>query len=113
MADEKIEIEIVLDDGQIKKGFANVKRKANETAKETEGSFKRAFGGIGRELKTLAVGFASLATIRKITSDFIEFERALAGVQKTTDISGANLGKLGIRLQQISTLLDRDWETNS
>lgn len=103
MADEKIEIEIVLDDGQIKKGFANVKRKARDTARDTEGSFKKAFSGIGRQIGAIAVGFASLRSIQKVTGDFIAFERALAGVAKTTNIGGRDLDKLGVRLQNIST----------
>lgn len=39
MADNKIEIEIVLDDGTIKKGFATISNEAKKTAKNVQGEF--------------------------------------------------------------------------
>ena len=44
MADQKIELEIVLDDGSIKKAFGTIRKEAQETEKATEELFKDFFG---------------------------------------------------------------------
>jgi hypothetical protein len=44
LADQKIELEIVLDDGSVKRAFANVKREANETGGVFSNAFK--IGGV-------------------------------------------------------------------
>jgi len=103
MADEKLEIEIVLDNGQIVKGLATVKRSAKKAANEIDSSFKSAFTNIRKELITFAAGFASLRIAQTITQDFIKFERALVGVGKTTNIAEKDLGLIGTRLQELST----------
>lgn len=44
MADERLEIEITLDDGSIKKGFANIKKSAEDAGEESGAKFRTGFG---------------------------------------------------------------------
>lgn len=60
MADEKIEIEIVLDDGSIKKGFTTIEKQSKKTGDKIEKEFKSSFGGLTTTI--LGIG-ATLATV--------------------------------------------------
>jgi len=107
MADERVIIEIELDDGSVKRSFAKVRKEAKKTGKVVEksisGGFSKTIATLTRRLGALALGFASLQGIRKVARDFIDFERALAGVAKTTDITGSDLKELGKDFQRISS----------
>jgi len=100
---EKIEIEIVLDDGKIIKGLAKVKKAAKKAADDTESSFTNAFSALKGPLLSFAASFSALSVIKSATKDFIQFERALAGVAKTTNITGKELDALGKDFQRLST----------
>lgn len=102
MADERIEIEIVLDDGSIKRGFAKIKKQAKSTAKETEKAFKNSFASLESAAFKLGAAFAVALSIKKVTDEFVKFERALIGVAKTTNILGIELELLGRDIQDIS-----------
>ncbi|MBC96411.1 MAG: hypothetical protein CME63_01570 [Halobacteriovoraceae bacterium] len=59
MANPELELEIILDDGSVKKAFANVERSAKSTSEKTKKSFTSSFSGINTAI--LGIG-ASLLT---------------------------------------------------
>ena len=109
MANEKLEIEIVLDDGSIKKGFATIKREAKKTSEESTTEFKKFTDGVGKNIKSLAVKFAAAFGAREVAKsiadsvrEFGNFEQALVSVQKTTDLSNREISLLGNDIQNLS-----------
>jgi len=64
MADDRIEVEIVLDDGSIQKGFAKVRKEAKDTAKKSGASFKALLGPAAALGATLAAAFAGRKIIQ-------------------------------------------------
>lgn len=97
MADEKIEIEIVLDDGSIKKGFANVSRSSKTAGKEVGENFSR---GISSSLAGLAGKVVGFLGLRTVTRDLLEFEKATAEIRTITQ--GLNIDQKELN----KTLLD-------
>ncbi len=83
MADDRIEIEIVLDDGSIQKGFAKLNRKADQSAKKMGRSFgvsltnafKRITSSAFGALAGIGAAFAGLAGVREATRNLIEFQQ--------------------------------------
>lgn len=63
MADQKVLIEIVLDDGSVKKGFASIKTEAKKAGDEVEKSLGKgnAVEGLADGLSTAASGFSAIA----------------------------------------------------
>jgi TP901 family phage tail tape measure protein len=96
MADDTIKVRLILDDGALDKTAKKSKSVGVNIGKSISSGITTALGG----LATLAG--AALA-LKKVATDFIQFERALAGVAKTTDITGPALDRLGSDLQQLST----------
>lgn len=99
MADEKLEIEIVLDDGSIQKGFLG----ARKEAKKTESSIKRAFTadlskpfdrirGSILNLRTALIGavgvFAGGAFLRRVTRLASEQEDAVNALNNSLRTAG-------------------------
>jgi len=72
MADEKIEVEIVLDDGSIVKGFAKINSEAEKSAKTVERSLG---GALRRPLNTSGID----RSLSRITSGVFNFRNALIG----------------------------------
>jgi len=101
LADDRIEIEIILDDGSVVKGFARVRREAEKTAKVLR-------TGVDKELSariaTISKRAATLAGVLGVLSvkSFGDFEQSLIGVQKTTDISDQGLVSLKNNLRALS-----------
>lgn len=75
MADDRIEIEILLDDGSVKKGFANVKKQGEKTAS----SLSTSFGGLGKRF--LAIG----ASIAAVVGAGIFTRQSIAAAQEQED----------------------------
>lgn len=91
MADERIEIEIVLDDGSIRKGFTKVKLEADKVAPKISSSISK---GFVTGLAKIGAALGGLLIIREITNSFREFGEALAEVRTITqglDIDNAEL----------------------
>jgi TP901 family phage tail tape measure protein len=83
MADDRIEIEIVLDDGSIQKGFAKLNTEADKSASKAGKSFTKSFGGAFTRLRKSALGaFAGIgavlaggAGLRAATQNLVEFQQ--------------------------------------
>lgn len=99
MANERIEVDIVLDDGNIKKAFVDIEQGAKVFAKKTgdavESGLSRGVSNatslIKSNLVTLAASFAGLSVIKNAIGDFVAFETALAEVKTVLpDVSQAN-----------------------
>lgn len=83
MADDRIEIEIVLDDGSIQKGFAKFNKTADQSAKKAGKSLTSSFTGAFARLRRSALSslagigaaFAGVAGIRAATQNLIEFQQ--------------------------------------
>lgn len=101
MADNRIEVEIVLDDGSVQRGFANIRRQADESVGSVSG-LSRAFNSLGRSILTFGATFLSLEAVKRTVTSFVDFERQLIAVGKTTDLSGRQLQLLGERFQVLS-----------
>lgn len=105
MADDRVIIEIDLDDGQVKRAFAGVEKRAERSGKKLDNVFNNTFSSIGRAAAALApiiAGAFSVESLRRSLLTFAEYERSLVGVQKTTDISGQQLQALGRQFQNLS-----------
>jgi len=114
MADEKIEVEIVLDDGSIKKGFANIENQSSISSRQASREFDKNFtnrvrgslSSIGSQAKNvlggLVAGFAIQQSLSAVVDEVRRFERGLVGVGKTSDISGAQLQSLGSDIRLLS-----------
>ncbi len=102
MAEERIEIEIVLDDKSIKRGFAKINKEGKGASKKLEKGFVGAFAAIKRSLAGIAAALAGLQFFKVVLRDFAEFEKGLVSVGKTTDILGGSLLILGDRLKGLS-----------
>lgn len=72
MADEKIEVEIALDDGSIVKGFAKLNQEAEKSAKNVERSLG---GALSRPINTSGVDRG----LKSLTSGVFNFRNALIG----------------------------------
>lgn len=123
MADNKIEIEIVLDDGTIKKGFATINNEAKKSAKEVSDSFsvKNLIGGvaIGTALGNIIVsGFRSaFSGIRNIISGSLDeaiegqfnlqkLNSALINTGQFSKETSSSLNELASQLQAASSFTD-------
>lgn len=67
MADDRIEIEIALDDGSVRRGFANIKKDAEDSAKGASSSFS----GLTKTLTGLAAAYLSITAVKNIFSNAI------------------------------------------
>lgn len=72
MADERIEVEIVLDDGSVKKAFLNMKKAGDDSAKSVEASFSRIVGLVSGVVATVTAAFG----LKKIAEAGIESDKA-------------------------------------
>lgn len=76
MANERIEVEIVLDDGSIQKGFTRL----NQQGKQTGESLTRVF-------TTAFAAFAGFAGLGKIIGNLREFEKAFQEINTITNLT--------------------------
>jgi TP901 family phage tail tape measure protein len=109
VADNRIEVEIVLDDGSIQKGFAKIESQAQKSGKVIESSFGSGFAGIAGRVASLVTKFrgflallGGLAGAISSALVFREFEKQLVAVGKTTDLAGENLARFGRRIDLLS-----------
>ena len=80
MADDRIEIEIVLDDGSVRQGFGRLKKEGQ--------SFGKDFGkSIVSGLAAVGAAFAGFAGVRKLIGDLREFEKAFAEINTITELT--------------------------
>ena len=77
MADDRIIIEIDIDDGKIKKGFAKVEKQSKKTSKTIEKNLKtgfaskavgKALGSLKGQILSLGVAFAGVFAVRGLAN---------------------------------------------
>ena len=95
MANEKIQIELVLDDGSIGRGFVKLETEGKKSAKKIGKFFDKAFKSSFAKFTAL-LGAGVIA--RKVTGDFLNFESALAEVRTITQGLGIDQEKLNKQL---------------
>lgn len=103
MANEKIEIEIVLDDGSISKGFASIKKEATQVGDKISKSFsQRGASFLNKDINILSNGFAKLsgaiagaltvyasfATIRSAVEAAKEQQQAITNLNTSLALAG-------------------------
>lgn len=116
MADDRIELEIILDDGKVVKGFGKIKESADDAAKSSEKAFTKSFDGIGSAFK--AVGVAAAAAfaaaglvIGKFVKDGIgeamAAENALNDLKAAFRAQGADVGSAASRMQEFAAAMQK------
>jgi len=95
MGNERIEIEIVLDDGSLKKGFAKVRKESEVTGSKIKSNIGGAFDSVKSTAIRTAAGigaaFLGIQGIKKLTNDLINFGTAFAEVSTILpDVTQAN-----------------------
>lgn len=88
MADERVEIEIVLDDGSIQKGFLKVEKGAKKTASKSEQVFKKSFGAIGAAVAGVAAALGAAFAVRKVVDAARAQEDAVNRFNTALKLSG-------------------------
>ncbi|HNC40336.1 MAG TPA: hypothetical protein PK522_00980 [Nitrosomonas sp.] len=110
MADQKIELEIVLDDGSIKKAFGTIRKEAEETSKETQGMFG-AFGNAGVAFVALNQGlelFAKLGdSIKGVAKEVINLSLEAEKVRATQAQFTQFTQQAGIATEQFSKEIEK------
>lgn len=91
MADDRIEIEIVLDDGSIQKGFSKIQKSGKETSEQLESSFSSFGRSALKTIGGIAAGFASLQGLRTVLNNIRDLDIAFAEITTIIpDVTKAN-----------------------
>lgn len=94
--------------GQTNRAVGNFSRRSTRSVDTLSRSFRNAsiaFGNFGILLRAGAVGgglFALSQGVQRAVKDFADFERALVGVSKTTNLSGVELERFGREIQELA-----------
>jgi len=99
---ERIEIEIVLDDGSIKKGFATIEKQGGKAADGIGSKFKSAFSNLKNILGPIALAFAAFRAVKGIATDFLKFEKSLAEIRTITQGLNIDNAKLADTLTRVA-----------
>ena len=105
MADERIIVSIELDDGSIKKGFVRIQKESDVAANRMGKAFTKLGDSIKYNLLRIGpaiAGVFSIVAVKQAISRFIEFEKAVVGVGKTTNASSEELKILSARIQDLA-----------
>lgn len=126
--DNKIEIEIVLDDGTIKKGFAKVEAEAQSSGSKIGKAFGgNVFGGLGKALTGLGaqiaiVGSAFIAAFasKKVIDAAVEQQNAINALNSSLRTAGtfsqaasSDFQRFAAELQKVTTISDDAILTNA
>jgi hypothetical protein len=107
MADERVEIEIVLDDGSIQKGFTKVQKQGKKTANRLESNLGGSFKRLGALVAGLAAGIGAAIGSREAVRAAVEQEQAI----RNLNIALSNAGSFSIEasdnIQRFATELQR------
>ena len=85
MANDKVLIEIVLDDGSVKKAFARISKDAKDAAGDSQQSFEKSGDGIADSL--LGVGSKGQAAFRLVAGSVAAATAAVAVLKKGLDLA--------------------------
>ena len=107
MADDRLEVEIVLDDGSIQKGFAKMEKGAKRVSKDVGSSFKSLLGPLAAVGAAVGTAFAG----RKIIAAAIEQQEAVNGLAASLRSIGEasrqiELEQFAAQLQQVTKFGD-------
>lgn len=103
MADDRVEIEIVLDDGSVQKGFAKVKKEGEKTGSFLASSFTKvgaAVAGIGA---TLAAAFAG----KKVLAAAAQQEAAVKELNTSLKLAGSFSQEASQQFQEFASSLQQ------
>lgn len=109
MADQRIEIEIVLDDGSIATGFQSVEKKGKETGNKLERAFSRVGSRIVALGATVAAAFAGRKVIAAASrqQDAINtLNNSLRAAGSFSEAASQDFQKFASELQKVSTVGD-------
>lgn len=103
MADDRVEIEIILDDGSIQRGFANVKKQADDTGKSILGSFTKLGPAIAAVGATIAAAFAG----KKIIEAAVGQENAIQQLNTSLKLAGTFSQEASLDIQNFASELQK------
>lgn len=110
MATEQIEIEIVLDDGSVQKGFANIKKESEKAGKSLAAGIGKNLVKVGAVAATAALAVGGVATAKGVAAarEQADAVNALAtALEKTGDASRlTELEAFASELQSVTTFGD-------
>lgn len=101
---DKLNVKLQQTDRQVQ-NFGKRSKRSVDTLSRSFRNASIAFGSFGILLRAGAVGgglFALSQGIRKVVNDFADFETALVGVGKTTNLAGRELAEFGKEIQELS-----------
>lgn len=114
MADDRIELEIVLDDGKVVQGFAKIQAAADDAAKKSGGSFEASLSGISSALKSVALaataafaaaGFATGKILKDGIQEAVDAENALNDLKAAFAAQGGDVESATSRMQSFAASL--------
>lgn len=115
-SDDKIQIEITLDDGKVISGFANIEKKAKDTEGQLEksfgsGIFSKFNGGLVAAGAALAAGAAAFvgafATIQKGVNEAINQENAINELNTSLALAGRYSQEASLRMQEFASSIQQ------
>lgn len=109
MADDRIEIEVLLDDGSVQKGFANVKKEGQKAGKFLSSSFAKVGATIAGIGAAFATAFAAREVVQaaQIQEDAInQLNTSLKTAGSFSDEASQSLQEFASNLQLVTTVGD-------
>lgn len=113
MATEQIEVEIVLDDGSIRKGFTKINKQSQKTGKKIGSSLAAGLGKASLALAGFGAAIAGAFAVRKVIAAASAQEEAinkiniaLANTGKLTEGASQGMQDFASELQKVTTIGD-------
>lgn len=107
MADERVEIEIVLDDGSVQKGFLNVEKQAKRSADKSESFFKGSFTRLAGIAAGVGASLVAALGAREAISAAAEQEQAIQNLNTALSNAGTFSEEASKSIQDFATNLQR------
>lgn len=103
MADDKIEIQIVLDDGQVRTGFARIAKESKKSGKKIGKNLGASLGGLKTQLLALGSIFALVFAGRKVIDAAIKQEDAIDRLNTALRNAGQFSTEISEDIQQFAS----------
>ena len=97
---EQLQIQIVLDDGQVKTGFIDLEKQSKKTAKNMESGFGSAFDSLGVSVKALGVALAGAFAVNKIANYLRDSAKSAIEAESALNQFSASLRQIGQLTQE-------------
>ena len=107
MADDRIEIEVVLDDGSVVRGFQRVKREGQNTGRDIGKSFGRGIAGIRNQILALGAALGSAFAGRAIIQAAARQEEAVNRLNTALRLAGSFSDEASKGIQDFASELQR------